>query len=39
MKYRAYKNKFWNEKQGRKILQILSFYNVLKNQKLSIYQT
>ena len=29
MKYRAYKNKFWNEKQANKLFQILSFYNVL----------
>ena len=29
MKYRAYKNGFWNEKQAKKLFQILPFYNVL----------
>ena len=29
MKYRAYKNEFWNEKEAKELVQILSFYNVL----------
>ena len=29
MKYRPYKNEFWNEKEAKKIFQILPFYNVL----------
>ena len=29
MKYKAYKNDFWNEKEVKKIFQILAFYNVL----------
>ena len=29
MKYRAYKNKFWNEKEAKELFQTLPFYNVL----------
>ena len=29
MKYRAYKNELWNEKESKELFQILSFYNVL----------
>ena len=29
MKYKPYKNEFWNEKEATKLFQILSFYNVL----------
>ena len=29
MKYRAYKNEFWNEKEAKELFQILPFYNVL----------
>ena len=29
MKYRAYKNEFWNEKEEKTLFQILPFYNVL----------
>ena len=29
MKYRAYKNEFWNEKKAKELFQILRFYNVL----------
>ena len=29
MKYRSYKNKFWNEEEAKELLQILPFYNVL----------
>ena len=29
MKYRAYKNEFWNEKKAKELSQILPFYNVL----------
>ena len=29
MKYRAYKNEFWNEKEAKKLFQILPFYNAL----------
>ena len=29
MKYKAYKNEFWNEKETKNLFQILSFYNVL----------
>ena len=40
MKYRAYKNKFWNETEAKELFQILRFYNVLiEKPKISIYQT
>ena len=40
MKYKSYKNEFWNEKEAKELFQILPFYNVLlKKQKLNIYQT
>ena len=29
MKYKPYKNEFWNEKEAKKLIQILPFYNVL----------
>ena len=29
MKYRAYKNEFWNEKETKELFQILPFYHVL----------
>ena len=29
MKYRAYKNEFWNEKEVKQLHQILPFFNVL----------
>ena len=29
MKYKPYKNEFWNEKQVQKLFQILLFYNAL----------
>ena len=29
MKYRLYKNEFWNEKEAKKLFQTLPFYNVL----------
>ena len=29
MKYHAYKNEFWNEKEAKELFQILPFYNVL----------
>ena len=29
MKYRGYKNEFWNEKEAKKLFQMLPFYNVL----------
>ena len=29
MKYKPYKNEFWNEKQAKQVFQILPFYNVL----------
>ena len=29
MKYMSYKNEFWNEKEAKKLLQILPCYNVL----------
>ena len=29
MKYKPYKNEFWNEKQAKELFQILRFYNVL----------
>ena len=35
MKYRAYKNEFWNEKEAKKLFQLLPFYNVL-TEKLKI---
>ena len=28
MKYRAYKNEFWDEKEAKELFQILLFYNV-----------
>ena len=35
MKYREYKNEFWNEKEAKELFQILSFYNVPKIKHLS----
>ena len=39
MKYKPYKNDFWNEKKAKELFQILSFYKVLieklKNKHLS----
>ena len=29
MKYKPYKNEFWNEKETKELFQILPFYNVL----------
>ena len=29
MKYRAYKNKFWKEKEAKELFQMLPFYNAL----------
>ena len=29
MKYKPYKNEFWNEKEAKSLFQILPFYNVL----------
>ena len=29
MKYRAYENEFWNEKEAKELFQILPFYNIL----------
>ena len=29
MKYKPYKNEFWNEKEAKKLFQILPFYNDL----------
>ena len=29
IKYKPYKNEFWNEKEGKELFQILPFYNVL----------
>ena len=29
MKYKPHKNEFWNEKEAKKLFQILPFYNVL----------
>ena len=29
MKYKPYKNEFWNEKEAKELFQIPSFYNVL----------
>ena len=29
MKYRPYKNEFWNEKEAKELFQSLPFYNVL----------
>ena len=29
IKYKRYKNKFWNEKEAKELFQILPFYNVL----------
>ena len=29
MKYKPYKNEFWNKKEAKKLFQILPFYNVL----------
>ena len=35
MKYKAYKNEFWIEKEAKELFQILPFYNVLiKNPKI-----
>ena len=34
MKYNAYKNEFWNEKEAKELFQILPFYNVeIRNTK------
>ena len=39
MKYRAYKNKFWNEKEAKELFKILPFYNVLiEKPKIKKYQ-
>ena len=35
MKYKLYKNEFWNEKESKEFFQILPFYNVL-NEKPKI---
>ena len=29
MKYKLYKNEFWNEKETKELFQILPFYNVV----------
>ena len=29
MKYKPYKNAFWNEKEAKELFQVLPFYNVL----------
>ena len=29
MKYRPYRNEYWNEKQAKELFQILPFHNVL----------
>ena len=29
MKYKSYKNEFWNEKESKELFQILPFYNIL----------
>ena len=29
MKYKPYKNVFWNKKQAKELFQLLPFYNVL----------
>ena len=29
MKYKPYKNEFWNEKEAKNLFQTLPFYNVL----------
>ena len=29
MKHKPYKNEFWNEKEAKRLFQILPFYNVL----------
>ena len=29
MKYKSYKNEFWNEKEATELFQILPFFNVL----------
>ena len=29
MKYKPYKNKFWNGKEAKKLFQVLLFYNAL----------
>ena len=29
MKYRAYKNEFWNKKEAKQLFQVLPFYNLL----------
>ena len=29
MKYKPYKNEFWNEEEAKNLFQILPFYNVL----------
>ena len=29
MKYKPYKNQFWNEKRAKKLFQVFPFYNVL----------
>ena len=37
MKYKPYKNGFWNEKKAKGLFQILPFYNVLLFQILPFY--
>ena len=29
MKYKSYKNEFWNEKEAKELFQILAFYKFL----------
>ena len=38
MKYRPYKNEFWNEKEAKELFQILPFYLHFHFQKLSIHE-
>ena len=34
MRYRAYKNEFWNEKQAKELFQILTFYVLIEKPKI-----
>ena len=34
MKYRACKNKFWNEKQAKELFQILPFYVLIEKPEI-----
>ena len=34
MRYRTYKNEFWNEKQAKELFQILTFYVLIEKPKI-----